>query len=86
VLIVSSDKNKILKEKGDMIVNICMFFTVLVLHFATVYTIRNGMQMSKFALFHSEEFTNPKAAFALGLLITIINLSCEVANMLTTLS
>ena len=42
--------------------------------------------MSKFALFHSEEFTHPKAAFVLGLLITIINLSCEIANLLTTLS
>lgn len=43
-------------NNDDYFINLCGFFTALVLHFGCINTIRNGMNMIKFAVFHSEEF------------------------------
>jgi len=57
-----------------------MFFTNMILHFPCVAIVRNGIQMCKFVVFHSEEFTNPVEVFILGMLIMIANIMCEMTN------
>ena len=59
-----------------------MFFTNLVLHFSCIATIRNGINMVKFVIFHKTEFDNPEGAFILGILVIIVNILCAVTNML----
>jgi hypothetical protein len=63
-------------------VNLAMFFTNLVLHFSCISTIRNGINMTKFVIFHKNEFDNPNGAFLLGVLIVLVNILCAVTNML----
>ena len=58
-----------------------MFFTNYVLHFSCISTIRNGIQMCHFVVYHSEEFNNPMAAFSLGFLIITANVFCAITNM-----
>jgi hypothetical protein len=59
-----------------------MFFTSLVLHFSCIATIRNGINMIKFVIFHKEEVDNPNGAFFLGVLIVLVNILCAITNML----
>ena len=70
----------------DTDVQLCMFFTNLVLHYGCISIIRNGMQMMRFVTFHSEEFSNPVEAFTLGFLVVCSNVLCEVTNCLNSLS
>ena len=42
--------------------------------------------MCKFAVYHSEEFTNPVEVFVLGVLISLSNVLCEVTNAIETTS
>lgn len=42
--------------KNNYWINLCSFFTTLVLHFGCIATVRNGLTMAKFVVFHSEEF------------------------------
>ena len=67
-------------------VQLVMFFTNLVLHYGCIYIIRNGMQMCKFVVFHSEEFTNPIEAFLLGVIVMCGNVLCEFTNAISTQS
>ena len=59
-----------------------MFFTNLVLHFSCIATIRNGINMIKFVIFHKNEFDNPSGAFILGVMLVIVNILCAITNML----
>ena len=70
------DKEKVLKSDQEWEMNITIFLCMLVLHFASVYTVRHGITMCKYALFHRDEFENPNSAFMLGFAITIINMFC----------
>lgn len=70
---------------NDWGLNLCMFFTNLCLHFSCILTIRNGLIMCKFVVYHSEEFGSPVAAFMMGLLLMCVNLLCAVTNMLESL-
>lgn len=56
------------------------------MHFSTIYTIRNGIVMMKYALYHSEEFNKPSAAFLLGVMTFITNCFCGITNLLYSLS
>lgn len=67
-------------------VNLTMFFTVLVLHFSCIATVRNGINMCRFVIFHREEFDNPKGALGLGFVIVLVNVLCAITNMLLALS
>lgn len=58
-----------------------MFFTALVLHFGCIATVRNGIQMIKFVVFHSEEFKHPERAFLLGLVIMFANIFVATTNL-----
>lgn len=60
--------------------DVCLFFTSLVLHFGCIAIIRNGIQMCKFVVYHSEEFSNPVEVFILGVLISLSNVLCEITN------
>lgn len=62
-----------------------MFFTNLVLHFSCVSTIRNGINMMKFSIYHSEEFKNPVVAFFLGFSVSAINIVCQYTNTYQTM-
>ena len=66
-------------------VNLAMFFTNLVLHFSSIATVRNGIQMCKYVVYHSDQFQNPNAAFFLGVMLAIANMFCSVTNMYQTL-
>jgi len=59
-----------------------MYFTNLVLHFSCIGTIRNGISMSHYVLFASEEFENPVGAYILGILLVITNITCALTNMI----
>jgi hypothetical protein len=52
--------------KDSTAVNLCLFFTVLILHWQCLPDARNGIYMMKYALSCPEEFNNPIAAFMLG--------------------
>ena len=56
--------------------DITVFFCSLVLHFVSSNNVKNGIIMSKYALFHREEFENPATAFFFGCAIVITNILC----------
>jgi hypothetical protein len=58
-----------------------MFFTNLVMHFSCIATIRNGIDMCRHVVYHSDEFRNPKSAFMLGMCIVLTNWLCAITNM-----
>jgi hypothetical protein len=66
-------------------VNLAMFFTNLVLHYSSIMTVRNGIQMCKYVVYHGEKFQNPGFAFLLGSMLTIANVFCSVTNMYQSL-
>ena len=67
---------------NDLAVNLCMFFTVLLLHWQCVPEARNGMYMMKYAVVCPEEFNHPIAAFILGLMNTVGILLTEMCNLM----
>ena len=70
---------------NSFLVNSVMFLTGLTLHFSTIATIRNGITMCKYVVYHSEEFENPSMPFLLGVLIIITNIFCANTNAFFTL-
>ena len=80
VLIWIYDDKKI-QYKNEFGLNLCMFFTNLVMHFSCIATIRNGINMMKFVVYHSDEFANPIMAFSLGLGLVLGNILCASTNV-----
>ena len=72
---------KISNSPSDFGFNMCLFFVALTCHFTFAATIRNGIQMIKFVVFHHEEFKNPMLAFSLGMIIVLVNIMCEITNL-----
>ena len=62
-------------------VNLAMLFTTLVLHFSCIGTVRNGLNMCKFVVYHQAEFENPGFAFSLGVLTAVSNIFCSCTNI-----
>lgn len=58
----------------------------MILHFGSIYTIRNGILMTKYVIYHSEEFDHPRSAFLLGVLVVCVNILCETTNLFWSLS
>lgn len=79
ILILIYDSNSVAFH-NNFELNLCSFFTSLVMHFSCIATIRNGMDMCKFVVYHSKEFNNPKMAFSLGMLIILANMFCAFTN------
>mmetsp|Transcript_31453 Transcript_31453/g.48113 ORF Transcript_31453/g.48113 Transcript_31453/m.48113 type:complete len:183 (-) Transcript_31453:204-752(-) len=71
---------------NDYALNLCLFFSCLVLHFSTLSCIRNGINMCKFVVYHPENFENPAGVFFLGFLIVCINILCAATNMMQSLT
>jgi hypothetical protein len=64
-----------------------MIFPVLilacvVLHLSLIATLRNGVLMMKYVVFHSEEFQNPVKAFILGAAVCIVIVVIEAVSLL----
>lgn len=78
--------SKVTEYERDFLLNLVLFFTSLMLHFASIYTIRNGIQMCRFTVFHSDQLSHPLAAFMLGIFVILVNILCEVTNTLYSLS
>jgi hypothetical protein len=74
-----------LKYKDSSAVNLCLFFTVLILHWQCLPDARNGIYMMKYALTCPEEFDHPIAAFMMGFLQTITIFLTEICNLFKSL-
>ena len=68
--------------KNNAAVNLCLFFTVLILHWQCLPEARNGMYMMKYALCCPEEFNHQLAAFMLGLMQTAAIFLTEICNLM----
>lgn len=66
--------------------SLCLYFTSMILHFGSIYTIRNGILMTKYVIYHSEEFDHPISAFLLGVMVVFVNIFCEMTNLLYSLT
>ena len=53
-LLHKMDWQKVIEIERDFWVYTTLFFTSLMLHFASIYTIRNGIQMCRYVVFHSD--------------------------------
>ena len=71
--------------KDDTILNLCLFFTVLILHWQCLPEARNGIYMMKYALCNPGEFTHPFTAFCLGFLQIFGVWLTEIANLYKSL-
>ena len=80
ILIWLYDTGEIQFQK-EFSLNLCMFFTNLVMHFSCIATIRNGIDMCRHVVYHSHEFRNPKTAFMFGVCIVLTNWLCAFTNM-----
>ena len=78
--------DKAFKYHYQYSLNLTLYFTSMILHFATIFTIRNGIIMTKYVIYHSEEFEHPKAAFLLGLGVVFVNMFCEITNFFNSLA
>ena len=63
-----------------------MFFTCLILHFGSVMTIRNGVNMCMYVTYHSDNFESPSVAFFLGVMTIFANAFASTTNLLMALS
>lgn len=63
-----------------------MFFTCLILHFGSVMTIRNGVNMCMYVTYHSDNFESPSVAFFLGFMTIFANAFASTTNLLMALS
>jgi hypothetical protein len=68
------------------LIHIAYFFTIQVMHYGGLAIVRNGMQIMKFVVFHSEELQNPIEVFILGLLVLVANMLCAITNVLSSMS
>jgi len=53
------DFQNIITYQTNYALHLCLFFTSMILHFGSIYTIRNGITMCKYVIYHSEEFDHP---------------------------
>jgi hypothetical protein len=82
ILTIISMESFDLTYKNTLGTNLCLFFTVLILHWQCVPDARNGIYMMKYALCNPEEFNQPIAAFFLGFMQSIAIFLVEVCNLL----
>ena len=63
----------------DTKVNFVLFFSVFLMHSTVLPTAKNGMNMMKYALMHSDEFNHPMSAFCIGVYVFVTLVVAEVA-------
>lgn len=71
--------------KNSTPINLCLFFTVLILHWQCLPEARSGIYMMKYALCYPDEFTHPVTVFFLGLVQMSAVWLCEVCNLLKSM-
>ena len=67
---------------NDMTLQICLFFTTLLLHLGCIPGARSAMYMMRYALTHPESFTHPRVAFLLGLTQFMTMIFAELVNIM----
>ena len=71
--------------KNSTPINICLFFTVLILHWMCLPEARNGLYMMKYAICCPNEFNQPITVFMLGLMQTTGIWLTELCNLMKSL-
>jgi hypothetical protein len=61
-------------KKPSIAIQTNIFFSNMILHFSVLATIRNGIYMCKFVVFHPEEFDNPIEMFVFAFLVVFSNM------------
>lgn len=61
---------------------LCLFFTTLLLHFGCIPGARSGLYMMRYAVTHPENFTHPRVAFLLGLIQFGTMIFAELINIM----
>jgi len=64
-------------------VHILFFFTVLKMHLSCITKAQNGLNMMKYSLIHSNEFTHPISGFIIGFISFTLVIIIECLNLLT---
>ena len=64
-----------------MAVNLCLFFSVMLLHWQCIGQARNGIYMMKYVVCNPEEFNNPNVAFLMGLIQISVIVFVELMNL-----
>lgn len=66
--------------------NLTLFFVVLTMHFGSVMTVRNGINMCMYVVYHPDNFENPNVAFLLGVLTQFANAFAASTNLASSLN
>lgn len=85
IALIYNEKISVVNTSGvntSNMVTTCLILSCIILHLSLVATLRNGVNMMKFVVFHSEEFQNPLQAFFLGTLICILMVVIETTSLL----
>ena len=87
---VTTNWKDVTTYKGDFGLDVCQFFTTLILHFASVFSVRNGVQMLKGVIYihddHEFKMTHSEAGFFLGVMTCMVNFACQFSNMIGALT
>jgi len=86
VILKGNDFEEVFEPKDEPSLSWCQLFTALILHFASVFSVRNGIQMCKFVIYNTEKTKHPVSAMCLGILVILVNMFCEATNLITSLS
>jgi hypothetical protein len=72
-------------KKPSIAIQTNIFFSNMILHFSVLATIRNGIYMCKFVVFHPDEFDNPIEMFVFAFLVVFSNMLGQFTNALVLL-
>lgn len=67
---------------NNTLLQLCLFFTTLLLHLGNLPLYRSGLNMMKYSLCHPEQFSHPKVAFFLGFIYMSILIISEWINVI----
>jgi hypothetical protein len=70
----TTKKDIVAFNNPSIMIQINVFFSNMIMHFSVLATIRNGISMCKFVVFHSEEFDNPVEIFIFSFLVVFSNM------------
>ena len=71
--------------QNDVLINFCMLFSVLLLHWSSLSDVRSGIYMMKYAICCPDEFDQPVTAFLLGLVQTSTVIFLQCCNLVKNL-
>ena len=53
-----------------------LFFCTMIMHSFMLAPIKNGLQICRYVVYHSEEFDHPVSAYFLGMSVLVVNVAC----------